>query len=90
MGFPQRRLALWLWRALAECRPPSEFLTCFSDVPADRTPEVLAVTPGVDSSLALPEHGPCLVDGIITLGNDASFTSKITVNSGANTVAPYG
>ena len=69
--------------------PPSEFSTCFSDAPADSSPEVLAVTPGAVPSLALPENGPCLVDGIITL-DDASFTTKIAVHSGANALAPYG
>ena len=63
--------------------------TCFSDAPADSSPEVLAVTPGVDPSLALPEHGPCLFGGIITL-DDASFTTKVAVHSGANTLAPCG
>ena len=69
--------------------PPTEFSTCFSDAPANSRPEVLAVTPGVDPSLALPEHGPCLIGGIITL-DDASFTTKIAVHSGANALAPYG
>ena len=49
----------------------------------------MAVTPGVDPSLVLPEHGPCLVGSIITL-DDASFTTKIAVHSGANALAPYG
>ena len=69
--------------------PPSEFSACFSDAPADSSPEFLAVAPGADSSLALPEHGPCLVGGIITL-DDASFTTKVAVQSGANALAPYG
>ena len=69
--------------------PPAEFSTCFSDALVDSSPEVLVVTPGVVSSLALPEHGPCLVDGIITL-DDASFTTKIAVHSGANAVTPHG
>ena len=69
--------------------PPSEFSACFSDAPADSSPEFLAVAPGADSSLALPEHGPCLVGGITTL-HDASFTTKIAVHSGAHALAPYG
>ena len=48
----------------------------------------MAVTPGVDPPLALPEHGPCRVGGIITL-DDASFTTTITVHGGANALAPY-
>ena len=77
-------------RALARAcpGPPTDFSTCFSDAPADSSPEVLAVTPGVVPSLALPEDGPCLVDGIITL-DDASFGTKNAVHSGANAVAPY-
>ena len=63
--------------------------TCFSDAPADSSPEVLAVTPGVDPSLALLQQGPCLVVVIFTLA-DASFTMKISVQRGANALAPYG
>ena len=76
-------------RALARAcpGPPPEFSICFSNAPVGSSPEVLAVTPVVDTSLALPEHVPCLVDGII---NDASFTSKIAVHTGANALAPYG
>ena len=87
MRFPQRRLSLGLWRAIAQVLLWS--LTCFSDAPADSSLEILAVTPGVVPSLALPEHDPCLVDGIITL-DDASFTTKIAVHKGENAIAPYG
>ena len=66
---------------------PFRISTCFPDGPADNSPEVLAVAPGVDSFLALPDHGPCLAGGITTL-DDASFTTKITVHSGANALAP--
>ena len=45
--------------------------------------------PRVDPSLTVPEHGPCLVDGIIPL-DDAFFTTKIAVHRGANALAPYG
>ena len=69
--------------------PPLEFSTYFSDAPADHSPEVLAVAPSVDPSLALPEHGPCLVEGTITL-DDASFTTKIAIHSGAGVLAPFG
>ena len=64
--------------ALARACPglPSELSTCSSDAPADNSPEVLAVAPGVDPSLVLSEHGPCFVVGTITL-NDAFFTTKI-------------
>ena len=77
-------------RALARACPGlrSEFSTCFSDAPADSSLEVLAVTPGVDPSLALPEHAPCLVGGISTLG-DASFTTTITVHNGYNALGSY-
>ena len=70
--------------------PPSEFSTCFSTAPAAyHSPEVLAVAPGVDSSLARSEHSPCLVGDIITL-DDASFTTEIAVHRGANALAPFG
>ena len=55
----------------------------------DHSPEVVAVAPSVDPSLALPEHGPCLVGSTITL-DDASFISKIAVYSGAGVLAPCG
>ena len=78
MSFSQRRLTLGLWRA---CQgPPTEFSTCFSDTPADSSSGVSAVTLGVVPSLALPEYGPCFVDGIIAL-DDASFSTKIAVHS---------
>ena len=56
--------------------PPTEVSTCFSEAPADSSAEVLAVTPGADPSLALPEHGPCLVGGIITL-DDAFLPQRM-------------
>ena len=76
--------------ALARACPGllSEFSTRFFDAPADHSPEVLVVAPGVDPSLAPSEYGPCLVGGIITLV-DASFTT-IAVHSGANALAPLG
>ena len=49
----------------------------------------MAVTPGVFPSLALPDHGPCVVHTIITL-DDASFTTKIAVHSGGNAIAHCG
>ena len=57
----QRRPARGLWRM-----PRSSFgvFDLFSDAPADSSPDVLDVTPGVDPSLTQPEHGPYLVGGI--------------------------
>ena len=52
-----------------------KFSTCYSDTPADHGSEVLPVTPGVDPSLELSEHGPSLVGGTTTL-DDASFKKK--------------
>ena len=77
--------------ALARACPgrPSEFSICFSDEPANNSPEVLTVGSGVDSFLALSGHGPCLVGGIITL-DDAFFTTEIVVYSGANALTPFG
>ena len=69
--------------------PPSKFSTCFSDASADNSSEVLVVTTGVDPSLALSEHGPCLIGGIITLDQDSS-TTKIAVHSGANALMHSG
>ena len=69
--------------------PPLDFSTCFSDAPAYHSPEDLAGAPGADPSVALSEHGPCLVGGIITL-DEASFATKIVVQSGANALTPFG
>ena len=38
--------------------------------------------------LALSEHGPCLVGGTMAL-DDISFTTKIAIHSGGDTIAPY-
>ena len=57
-------------------RPSPEFSTYFSDAPATHSPEVLAVAPGVEPSLALLEYGPGLVGGTMTL-DDASCITKI-------------
>ena len=50
---------------------------------------MLAATTWIDPSLALPQHAPYLVGGIITL-DEHSFTTKIAVHRGANDLAPYG
>ena len=55
----------------------------------DNNPKVLAITPGVDPFLALPEHSPYLVGGSLTF-DEASFTTKIAVHSGATALAPFG
>ena len=49
--------------------------TYFSDAPADESHDVLEIASGVSPSLALSEHGPCLVGGAVTLGH-VSFTTK--------------
>ena len=73
--------------------PPSEFSIHFSDAPADHSPDVLAVTscaaPTSADTPSLPEHGPGLVGGTITL-DDASFTTKITVHSGTTASTVFG
>ena len=71
---PPRAMAL----ASACPVPPSERLSRLVDPPVDHSPDVSPVGPGVDPSLALSDHAPCLVGGIITL-DDASFTTKITL-----------
>ena len=82
---PPRPLAM----ARACPGPPPEFSTYFSDAPADHSSEVLAISPGVHPSLSLSEQGPCLVEGTITL-DDAYFTTKIAIHSGAGALAPSG
>ena len=69
--------------------PHLEVSTFFSDAPADHSPGGFVVAPSVDPSLALPAHGPCLVEGTIT-SNDASFTTTIAINSAASVLAPFG
>lgn len=49
----------------------------------------MSVAPGIDLSLALSEHGSCLVGGTITL-DDAMLTIKIAVHSGVDALAPFG
>ena len=62
-----------LTAASARQGPPSEISAYFSDASADQSHEVLEITSGVGSGLALTEHGPCLVGGTVTLDN-VSFT----------------
>ena len=66
---------------------PSECSTCFSDVPADQSQDVLEIASGIDPVLSLSEHGPCLVEGTVTL-DDVSFTAKIAIHSGGDVIAP--
>ena len=42
-----------------------------------------------DPSFALSGHRPCLIGGIITL-DDTFYTTKVTVHSGVNALAPFG
>ena len=88
MIFPHRLLALFLWPTLntgllRSVRP------VFPDPTADHTSEVFAVAADFDPSLALSEHGPCLVGGTITL-DDACFPLKSAIHSGANALVPFG
>ena len=73
--------------------PFSEFSTNFSDAPADHSPDVLAVAscaaPTPADMPLLPEHGPGLVGGTITL-DDAYFITKITVHSGTTASTVVG
>ena len=64
------------------------FSACFSDAPVDHSPEVWAAASSTDPSLALSEHGRCLVGGINTL-DDAFCTTKIAIHSGAGALAPF-
>ena len=75
--------------AASACQgPPSEFSTYFSDAPANQSREVLASAFGVGPCLALSEHGPCLVEGTVTL-NNVSFTTKIAIRDGGDAMGPY-
>ena len=69
---------LWV-SARAYLGPLSEFSASFSGAPADHSPDVLAVAPcnvpALTDTPTLPEHGPNLVGGTITLDN-ASFISR--------------
>ena len=73
--------------------PPSEFSRNFSDAPADHSLNVLAVAPCAVLAFldapSLPEHGPSLVRGTITLV-DAYFTTKFFVHSGTTAFTAFG
>ena len=64
------------------------FSTFFSDAPADQSQEILEIAFGVGPGLALPEHGPCLVGGTVTL-DGVSFTTNIAIHSGGDAMTPY-
>ena len=68
--------------------PLSQFSTFFSDAPANQSQEDLEIASGVGPGPALPERGPCLVGGTVTL-DDVSFTTKIAIHSGEDAIAPY-
>ena len=87
MRLHQRCPALWLWPVHAQALPWS--FDQFSDAPADHSPKVLDVVPDIDPSLSLSEHGSFLVGSTIIL-DDASFTTKITIHSGAGVLVPLG
>ena len=69
----------------ADQGPPSAY---FLGAPADQSPEVLAIASRGASDRALPEHGPCLTGGTVTL-DDVSFTTDVAVHSGEDAIAPY-
>ena len=66
---------------------PSEFSAYLLGALADQSPEVLAIAAGGTSGRALPEHGPCLVGGTVTL-DDVSFITEIEIHSGEDAIAP--
>ena len=68
----------------ADQGPPSAY---FSGTSADQSPEVLAIASRRASDRALPEYGPCLVRGTVTL-DDVSFTTNIAKHSGEDVIAP--
>ena len=62
-----------MFTAARACQGPhSEFMTYFSDAPADQCQEGLEIASGVGLGLALSEHSPCLIGGTVTL-DDVSF-----------------
>ena len=69
----------------ADHGPPSAH---FLGAPADQSPEVLTIASQGASDLELPEHGPCLVGGTVTL-DDVNFTTDIAVHSGGDAIEPY-
>ena len=77
-----------LTAASASQGPPSQFCTYFSDAPADQSQEVSEIASGVGPGVALLEHGPCLVEGTVTL-DEVSFTTKIEIHSGGDAIGPY-
>jgi len=62
------------------------------DVPREKSTDVLAVRSDTNSSATtvpiLPEHGPCLVDGTVTM-DDKSYTTKVKIHAGPAT-CQYG
>ena len=74
--------------AVGACQgPPSEFSAYLLGALADQSPEVLTLAAGGISERALPEHGPCLVGGTVTL-DDVSCTTEIEIHSGEDAIAP--
>ena len=69
----------------ADQGPPS---ACFSGEPADQRPEILAIASRSVSDRALPENGPCLVGGTVTL-DDVSSTIEMAIHSGGDAIALY-
>ena len=68
--------------AVGACQGPlSEISAYCSGAPAEQSLEVLAIASDGASGRALPEHGPCLVGGTVTL-EDVSFTTENVNRSG--------
>ena len=67
--------------------PPSEITVYFSGALVDQSPEVLAIASSA-SNRSLPEHGPCLVRGTVTL-DDVCFTTEIASHRGGYPIALY-
>ena len=57
-------------------------------VPDDHAPEVLlAQEPRINARL-IPEQGPCLISGIVTM-DDAKFTTLLSLHSGVSTTSRF-
>ena len=65
--------------------PPTSTSVWPADTPQDHGPSVMAISAPTDNRRYLPEQGPSLVDGVVTM-DDASHTTRVRLHSGIATV----
>ena len=64
-------------------------LSAFTDsVPDDHAPEVLLAHEQRDDAPLMPEQGPDLIGGIVTM-DDATFTTLLTLHSGVSATSRF-